>query len=379
MAAVVPAIGLRSRTTLARWDALLVVLAFAHGALFFIWPTIPLIAIGLWWNSNTISHNFIHRPFFASRLANSAFSCYLSLLLGFPQTLWRDRHLFHHAATGATKRSTTQLAARASISYSHLLAAEVILVLLLWGSLIAGAPQMMLTVYLPGFLGGLFLCYLQGHYEHATGTISHYGRFYNWLFFNDGYHCEHHHRPGAHWKDLPRFIEPERNESRWPAVLRWLDCFNLCSLERLVLRSRTLQRFVIARHELAMRRLLRLLPPPRNIAIVGGGLFPRTALILERLLPDAHLVLIDLSSSNLEIARGFLKSEAEYRNERFDGVATSEYDLLIVPLAFIGDRETLYNQRSASPMLVHDWIWRRRGQGAVVSWLLLKRLNLVTK
>jgi len=28
---------------------------------------------------------------------------------------------------------------------------------------------------------------------------------------------------------------------------------------------------------------------------------------------------------------------------------------------------------------VHDWIWHRRGEGVIVSWALLKRLNLVKR
>ena len=59
-----------------------------------------MIAIGVWWNSNTIAHNFIHRPFFRSRRFNALFSAYLSVLLGIPQVLWRDRHLAHFAALG---------------------------------------------------------------------------------------------------------------------------------------------------------------------------------------------------------------------------------------------------------------------------------------
>jgi len=27
--------------------------------------------------------------------------------------------------------------------------------------------------------------------------------------------------------------------------------------------------------------------------------------------------------------------------------------------------------------IVHDWIWRPRGESRVVSWLLLKRVNVV--
>src|SRR5262245_25797259 len=82
----------------ARRDRWLVVLAAAHGALVAGAPSIPLIALGLWWNANTIAHNAVHRPFFHSRGANALFSAYLSLLLGFPLTLWRRRHLAHHAA-----------------------------------------------------------------------------------------------------------------------------------------------------------------------------------------------------------------------------------------------------------------------------------------
>ena len=35
---------------------------------------------------------------FPTPALNTAFSCYLSLLLGFPQSLWRARHLAHHGA-----------------------------------------------------------------------------------------------------------------------------------------------------------------------------------------------------------------------------------------------------------------------------------------
>ena len=55
------------------------------------------IAIGIWWNANTVSHLFIHRPFFRHRAANAWFAAGLTALLGFPQSVWRDRHLAHHA------------------------------------------------------------------------------------------------------------------------------------------------------------------------------------------------------------------------------------------------------------------------------------------
>jgi len=45
-------------------------------------------------NSNTISHNFIHLPFFRSGGANRLYSFYLTLVLGFPTVgggngIWR--------------------------------------------------------------------------------------------------------------------------------------------------------------------------------------------------------------------------------------------------------------------------------------------------
>jgi hypothetical protein len=168
---------------------------------------------------------------------------------------------------------------------------------------------------------------------------------------------------------------------------------NLCALEQGVLRFRPLQRFVLDRHERAVRKLLIELPRIRRVAIVGGGLFPRTALILRRLLPDSHLQLIDQSEENLEIARRFLSEpwepswerhqgrshEEEFINERFEPSTPCDSDLLVIPLAFVGDRRALYERPSASAVLVHDWIWRRRGSSAIVSWLLLKRVNLVKR
>jgi hypothetical protein len=387
------------QTRWATWDALPVALALAHGALLLSWPSIPLVAVGLWWNANTISHHFIHRPFFRTRMLNAGFSCYLSFLLGFPQSLWRARHLAHHLAIEERReRHDLKLA---PLDFGGVIA--------LWGALLVLAPGFVLTVYLPGFLIGLGLCYLQGHYEHARGTVSHYGWLYNFLLFNDGYHIEHHARPAAKWRELPRYRATQANASRWPAVLRWLKLVNLCALERMVLRFPALQRFVLERHERAFRSLLIELPPARRVGIVGGGLFPRTALILRWLLPESKLVLIDQSAGNLAIAQSFLSWERrhpcllrdsvgteqegrqgclrsqgsqgsqEFINGRFEPGTHCDFDLLVIPLAFDGDRRAIYRRPPASVMLVHDWIWRRRGSSVVVSWLLLKRLNLVMR
>ena len=354
--------------------AVFVPLTIAHAAALLAIPSIPLIALAMWWNANTIAHNFIHRPFFRSARANRAFSACLSLVLGVPQELWRQRHLRHHAEVAhGTARP---------LSLSAALAGEVVLVVSWWIALAVFAPWFFVSVYLPGWGIGLALCQAQGHFEHARGTTSHYGWLYNRLFFNDGYHVEHHRRPSAPWRDLPSLGRPDTRSSRWPAVLRWLDAFSLDGLERVVARIPLLRRFVISVHERAFRRLLPEIGPAQRITIVGGGLFPRTALVLARVVPDAAVTIVDLSAANLEAARPFLAPASgevryEFTQERFDPGSPCDTDLVILPLAFDGDRSRAYAHPPARAMLVHDWIWAPHGRSVVISWLLLKRLNLV--
>jgi fatty acid desaturase len=35
--------------------------------------------------------------------------------------------------------------------------------------------------------------------------VSSYGKLYNWLFFYNGYHAEHHFRPKVHWTQMAKF------------------------------------------------------------------------------------------------------------------------------------------------------------------------------
>jgi hypothetical protein len=343
----------------------LIGLALIHGGMLILYPSAILIALGLWWNSNTISHNFIHKPFFRSRTLNTLFALYLSALLGIPQSVWRDRHLAHHA----NKRWQSRISRRTIL--------EVLVVLAVWTTMLVLQPKLFLAAYLPGYIGGLLLCSLHGYYEHAPETVSHYGTLYNLFFFNDGYHVEHHARPAAHWTRLREQARPGAEASRWPAVLRWLELFSLDGLERWVLHSGRLQRFVLKQHEQAFRRLLPELSARPRVAIVGGGLFPRTLLILRRLLPHAQMVVIDRSARNIAIARDFLRTDVEFLNEVYDPSLVRECDLVVFPLAFVGDRSAIYRHPPANLVVTHDWIWRRRGTSTIISFLLLKRLNLV--
>ena len=360
-----------SRTGL--WDALMVGLAAAHAVLLVTTPNVSVIALGLWWNSNTISHNFVHRRFFRRHWANFLFGIYLSLLLGIPQSLWRDRHLAHHA--GIPRR----------LNVSRELAIEATLVLSLWVAIFARAPAFFVSVYLPGYIAGLGLCALHGHYEHANGTTSHYGMLYNLLFFNDGYHAEHHAHPGLHWTRLTEYRESAAHtRSAWPAPLRWIDAWGLEALERLVMRSRLLQRFVLRTHARAFREVCGALPHAGRVAIIGGGLFPRTALILAELLPAARITIIDASRANLDRAGSLLATRRgagniELINASYAASDCYAYDLVVIPLSFDGNREAIYAHPPAEAVIVHDWIWRKRGFSRIVSIGLLKRINLVRR
>src|ERR1044071_3326495 len=105
---------------------------------------------------------------------NAVFASALSLLLGIPQSLWRDRHLAHHAGVRPRIRMTAELCA------------QIALVLGLWTAMAVRAPGFFTRVYLPGYLAGLGLCAMHGYFEHARGATSYYGRLYNLLFCNDG-------------------------------------------------------------------------------------------------------------------------------------------------------------------------------------------------
>ena len=77
-----------------------------------------------------------------------------------------------------------------------------------------------LMVYLPAFYLSLALVNVQNYYEHygaapgsrLTDSVSYYGRVYNLLTFNDGYHQEHHLRPQSHWSKMPEVRFKYRNE-----------------------------------------------------------------------------------------------------------------------------------------------------------------------
>src|SRR5262249_25434658 len=154
-------------------------------------------------------------------------------------------------------------------------------------------------------------------------------------------------RPGEHWTRLPARRLPDAAESPLPPLLRWLSpvaAAVLGLLERLIVVDSPLRRFVLDRHERAFRTMLCALRlrPLRRIGVIGGGLFPRTVLVLRRLLPEAAIVVVDSSARNIALARRVLATTphggagVSFVHARFAAEGLSDVDLLVTPLAFVG-------------------------------------------
>jgi hypothetical protein len=328
-----------------------------------------VVALSLWWCGNTVAHDAVHRRLFRSPACERAFGVWLTLCLGVPQSLWRQWHLAHHRERRWRPRVDAQLGGEVAALAGS------------WVLLLFCAPAGAAGTYLEGLLGGLALCWLHGYYEHRGGTTSVYGRVWNLVFFNDGYHAEHHAAPGRHWSELPRHRLPKAKHSRLPPVVRWLAVLQPAALldlaERLVLGSPWLQRRVLAAHRRALFGLLAGEMAPRRVTVVGGGLFPRTALLLRELWPAAAITVLDQNEGHLEVARRWLGDAVRYECAVFVPGQELPADVVVLPLALRGRRRSIQTAPPAARVLVHDWLWRRPGQGRVVSWWLCKRVYVL--
>ena len=349
-----------------------------------------LLGVAMCWSSNTVSHIHLHRPLFQSPAANRWFSLYLSLLLTVPQRWWKVRHLAHHGIVDDRAQSRKRWLPDGEIVL------EAVLVVSMLTVVATVTPALFATVVLPALTVGYGLCAIQGHEEHARAAagVDHHGRLYNRLWFNDGYHAAHHRRPGAHWTELTNDVRSTDVTSGWPPVLRVVEAIPvllnrmvalvLDGLERLSMHARFARRFQLRRHTRAFSFLLApdARAAIRSVTVVGGGLFPRTVLVLAPLLPEAIFTVVDRQAAHIEAARGVLTEAGLLGRVTFVcGTYTSDRaapcDLLVVPLAFLGDKGRLYADPPAPLVATHDWLWHRRGEAsAIVSVLLAKRINL---
>jgi fatty acid desaturase len=247
-----------------RWDAVPMLAGLFHllyfCALFLLFPRTPLgmmLILGFGYalminaNINGVGHNFIHNPFFRSTLLNRLFSLAQSIACCFSQTYYDVAHMQHHKGNADRPDENGETVDWISIyRHGHDGEAEnpwsyVFLSVfrdnpaairrelrrrdnhdLAWGNIEIAAFVTVLVAmsllnwryllfFLPFFYLGHCFSYLNGYYRHFGANpdkpiawgVSSYGKIYNWLFFYNGYHAEHHFRPKVHWTKMEAFHE----------------------------------------------------------------------------------------------------------------------------------------------------------------------------
>ncbi|NWB99520.1 fatty acid desaturase [Pseudomonas gingeri] len=196
-------------------------------------------------NYQCIAHNFIHNAFFKSRSGNSVFSVVNTLALGMPQSFYKSHHINHHVFNNddwvgnqppkdksslylyGSYAQEESLLRYTLLSYFRLSIAELFkdayqrvggLVIVEVSALVCAV--MLIVVYqpfafvlfvLPVHYVGTSMASLENYAEHhgcdpandMSNSVSSYSQLYNLLWFNNGYHQEHHCMPDIHWARLP--------------------------------------------------------------------------------------------------------------------------------------------------------------------------------
>jgi fatty acid desaturase len=232
-----------------------------------IWILIPAFVAVTWsycWNLQCISHNFIHNPYFASRWLNRAFSVLETVALGVPHVFYHHYHMNHHfgdndkkGTDGTTKDWSSiyrygvngepenfwkycfvsffrvevgpviRTVARHGPGEVAQAVVETVVLAAFWGTMAWLDWRYFVLFYLPSYYLGWVLSYAEGYLEHYrcepgnyfANSVSSYNLLYNFFWFNNGYHQEHHWDPKVHWtrmKELHRQIKPqlEANHTR---------------------------------------------------------------------------------------------------------------------------------------------------------------------
>ena len=86
-----------------------------------------------------------------------------------------------------------------------------------------------LFYFLPVWFVGSTLAWGFGYGEHVGAkpgdrkkdSVSSYNPFYNFLFFNNGYHQEHHYRPEVHWTKIKRINQLMLPDDQRPVIRGW--------------------------------------------------------------------------------------------------------------------------------------------------------------
>jgi fatty acid desaturase len=221
-------------------------------------------------NYQCVAHNFLHNPFFRSKRLNTAFSLFNTLLIGSPHSLYRIHHLHHHKynndapdpQTGRVKdfTSTWRFSRRWGreenpVTYSlfayfrndfmflfreamrrrgvGLALCEAAVLLAMIAAFAILNPMGLLAFYLPMWFLGNVAAMAENYVEHhgaipgnrKTDSVSSYGKLYNWIWFNNGYHQEHHFQPQIHWTRVAEVKEllPPESERRVVKGAHWFN------------------------------------------------------------------------------------------------------------------------------------------------------------
>ena len=246
-----------------RWDVLPALAGLFHlfyfFALFYLYPRTSfwiMLPLGFLYslminaNINGVGHNFIHNPFFRSPLLNRLFGLTQSIACCFSQTYYNAVHMQHHKGNSDRQDEHGETIDWLSIyRHGHEGEAEnpwsyVFLSYFrdnpaairrelkkrnnadhIWGNIELAAFIVTLIVlgffnwryvvfyFLPFYYLGHCFSYLNGYFRHYGADpdkpiawgVSSYGKIYNWLFFYNGYHAEHHFRPKVHWTKMEGF------------------------------------------------------------------------------------------------------------------------------------------------------------------------------
>jgi fatty acid desaturase len=210
------------------------------------------IAWSYCWNMQSLSHNFIHNPFFQWKMLNRAFSVLETFSLGVPHVFYHHYHLNHHFGDNDRKGPDGRTKDWSSI-YRHgdgeapegfwryvvlsfwrvevgplfrvvsrhgwkeitQAAVEGVLLAAFWAAMAWTDWRFFVFFYLPSYYVGWMLSYAEGYFEHYgakpgnpfANSVSSYHRLYNLLWFNNGFHQEHHWDPKCHWTKITALHE----------------------------------------------------------------------------------------------------------------------------------------------------------------------------
>ncbi len=216
-------------------------------------PAFLAVAYTYLWNLQSISHNFIHNPFFANVWLNRAYSVLETMALGVPHVLYHHYHMNHHfgdndakGPDGSTKdwssiyrygrgnapegfwryvllsfwRVEVTPVIKVAARHRHLgqLAVESLVLAGFWTTMAVVNWRYFVYFYLPSYYLGWMASYAEGYLEHYgckpgnpfANSVSSYNWLYNLLWFNNGYHQEHHWDPKCHWTCMAHLHEQIR-------------------------------------------------------------------------------------------------------------------------------------------------------------------------